>query len=157
MKLVELDSLLVDDLRGTIPNPHGTKNFIYMDYPRMDATFPRISVTQVSGSFSEIGIGESMGPGQKGRKASLDYDIDVWVKVTDTETMGTIQYTGTALRDKYSELIMDEMGVLRRSLKNTYEDILDIEVTGVNSNLLDEDNMLHRKTVTIKVSFIWEG
>jgi len=128
-----------------------------MDYPRMDATFPRISVTQVSGSFSEIGIGESMGPGQKGRKASLDYDIDVWVKVTDTETMGTIQYTGTALRDKYSELIMDEMGVLRRSLKNTYEDILDIEVTGVNSNLLDEDNMLHRKTVTIKVSFIWEG
>lgn len=152
MQLVDLTGILVDSLRGTLPNPHASGNWIYSDYPRMDATFPRISVSQTAGSLSEIGIGEWT-EGTKGKLCTIDYDIDVWAKVEDRVTINTEIYVGTKLRDKYSDLIIDCLEDLKESLKT--QGILDIEFVNISSNPLDEEHMLHRKTITVRLTFVW--
>lgn len=60
MDIEELNRILIDFLRDNIPHPDGSgnKKWIYVDYPRPDATFPRISITQVSHAQSPAGIGE---------------------------------------------------------------------------------------------------
>jgi len=152
--LVELNSLIVDDLRGTLPNPHSPSNWIYLDYPRLDATFPRISVTQISASISELGIGENIGQ-TTGRLVSIDYDIDIWVKIADRFIINGTTYVGTALRDKYTDLVLEALEALKPQWK-TEDDIVDVEITNIATEALDEENELHRKTVTIRVTFIWE-
>jgi len=157
LQLVDLTGTIVASLRGAIPCPHTTGNWIYSDYPRMDATFPRISVTQITGSLIEIGIGECTEGGKKGKLCTLDYDIDIWVKVEDRAEIpansGT-WYVGTKLRDKYSDLIVDSLEDVKASLKTS--GVLDIEFVNIGSNPLDEEYMLHRKTVTIRLTFVWE-
>lgn len=155
MQLVDLTGIIVDSLRGTIPNPHTSGNWIYSDYPRMDATFPRISITNIAGSLTEIGIGEWTGEGVKGMLCTVDYDIDVWVKVEDrTEIPAGTIYVGTKLRDKYSDLIVDYLDNMKEGLKTTYG-ILDVEFLNITSVPLDEEHMLHRKTITIRFTFVW--
>ena len=162
MRLVDLTTALVNYLRDNVPNPHASGNWIYSDYPRMDVTFPRISVTQVSGSLSELGIGEyaekmviSGSTFTHGKLASIDYDIDVWVKVNDRATFNGTVYTGTKLRDYLAERVITELEKGKQSLKDTYG-IIDIEEMSVITIPLDEANMLHRKTITVRITFIWE-
>ena len=154
MKLVDLTGILVDSLRGTIPTPHASGNWIYSDYPRMDATFPRISVTQISGSLGEIGIGQWT-EGKKGKLCTIDYDIDVWVKIEDRVVLDTLTYVGTKLRDKYTDLIIQALEDLQETLKTSFG-ILDVEFENISSHTLDEEHMLHRKTITIRLTFEWE-
>lgn len=154
MQLVDITGTLVDTLRGTIPNPHASGNWIYTDYPRMDATFPRISVTQIAGSLIEIGIGQSMGGTSTGQICSVDYDIDVWVKVDDRATINSIVYVGTKLRDKYTDLIVSALEAQKDALKQS-NDILDIEFVSISSVPLDEEHMLHRKTITVRITYVW--
>lgn len=151
--MVELTSTLVETLRGTIPPP-GAGNWIFSDYPRLDATFPRISVTQVAGSFSQIGIGEKTDSGL-GKLCTIDYDIDIWVKVDDRVVINNETYVGTKLRDKYAELVVSALEAAKPSLKEN-KGILDIEFVNITTSPLDEETMLHRKTVTVRLSFIWE-
>lgn len=154
MKLLDLTETLVEVLRNTIPNPHPSGNWVYSDYPRRDVTFPRISITQVSGSLSEIGIGKWT-ENKKGELCTIDYDIDIWVKVGDRTIINNTTYVGTALRDKYAELVISSLQNSRESLK-AEKGILDIEFISVTSIPLDEENMLHRKTITIRVTFVWD-
>jgi len=152
MNIVDATTEIVDFLRGTIPTPHAAGvNWIYADYPRYDATFPRISVTQVSGSLSEVAIGSQLGS-DTGRMCSLDYDIDVWVKMENKVTIGATTYTGTKLRDKYAQLIISELQAARQTFKTTHG-FLDIEITNIISIPLDEEHDLHRKTITIRITF----
>jgi len=154
LQSVELTGILVDSLRETIPNPHASGNWIYSDYPRMDATFPRISVTQIAGSLTEIGIGSATDIGATGMLCTIDYDIDVWVKVEDRATIDSVVYVGTKLRDKYSDMIVAALEDQKESLKIN-NGIIDIEFIGIASVPLDEENMLHRKTITTRLTFIW--
>lgn len=154
MKLVDLTDTVVEYLRGTIPNPHTTGNWIYSDYPRVDATFPRISLTQAGGALTEIGIGECTEAGKHGHLASVDFDIDIWVKVEDRATISGTIYVGTKLREKYTDLIVDALERNKEDFKD--DGILDVEILSINSVPLDEDNMLHRKTISVKFTFIWE-
>ena len=121
-----------------------------------DATFPRISVTQIAGSLAEIGIGEWT-EGKKGKLCTIDYDVDVWVKVEDRAEIpigsGT-WYVGTKLRDKYSDLIVVSLENIKATLK--VSGILDVEFVNISSNPLDEEHMLHRKTITVRLTFVWE-
>lgn len=155
MKLVDLTGCLVDHLRGTIPSPHASGNWIYSDYPRTDATFPRISVTQTSGILEQIGIGEKVSEAYFGKLANMDYDIDIWVKVNDKTTYFGNVYVGTKLRDLYTDLIIDTLNKNKTSFKTNYE-VLDIEILSVVSSPLDEETQLHRKTITVRLSFVWE-
>lgn len=153
--MVDLTGCLVDHLRGTIPSPHASGNWIYSDYPRTDATFPRISVTQTSGILEQIGIGEKVSEAYFGKLANMDYDIDIWVKVNDKTTYFGNVYVGTKLRDLYTDLIIDTLNKNKTSFKTNYE-VLDIEILSVVSSPLDEETQLHRKTITVRLSFVWE-
>ena len=155
MNLVDLTTKLVDYLRGTITSPHAIGvNWIYSDYPRYDATFPRISITQIAGSLTEIGIGSRV-DSTTGRLCTIDYDIDVWVKVEDRTVISTVTYVGTKLRDYYANSIIKELQKARSYFKTSHS-VLDIEILSIASVPLDEEHNLHRKTIGIRCSFIME-
>lgn len=103
MKIEELNRIMVNLLRDNIPHPDlsGNKKWIYMDYPRSDATFPRVSLTQISHSQREAGVGE-LGPQGKGEWQETSYDIDVWVKKGNHYLMRDIisNLTKDALKDQ---------------------------------------------------------
>jgi len=154
--LVELNSVLINYLRNNVPNPHGTGNWIYVDYPRLDATFPRISLTQTGGELRPIAIGEKMVSNNKyGKLASILFDIDIWVKINDRAIFDSQTYVGTKLRDFLASKVIEALEKGKETLKSNYG-ILDIEILGTYSQPLDEENQLHRKTISIRVSFIWE-
>ena len=161
MWLVDLTTAIVNCLRNNMPNPHGSGNWIYTDYPRMDATFPRISVTQSGGALTPAGIGdkiskisESGSTFDLGKIAEIDYDIDVWVKLNDRATFDSVTYVGTKLRDFLAEKVIRVLESEKGNLKNDYG-ILDIEEISMFTHPLDEDNLLHRKTITIRVTILW--
>lgn len=114
-----------------------------------DATFPRISVTQTSGNLDEVGIGE-WGNQMKGHFYSITYDIDIWVKVNDRATINSETYVGTKLRDKYADLVLQTLTDNKDTLRSNK--IVDVEITGITTSPIDEENMLHRKTITIRVT-----
>ena len=155
MKLLELNTALVNLLRDNVPNPHTSGQWIYISYPRMDATFPRISVTQILGSLSPIGIGEYSTSSSKSMLATVEYDIDIWVKRTNRFTYESTTYVGTKLRDFLAEKVIQTLIEKKQELKENYE-IIDVEVVGFSSHPLDEEYELHRKTITIRVTFEWE-
>jgi len=159
--LVNLTTALVTHLRNNMPNPHGSGNWIYSDYPRMDATFPRISVTQTGAILSPAGIGDKISPITESgstfslaKVAMIDYDIDVWVKMNDKATFDSTTYVGTKLRDFLAEKVIRVLEAGKETLKNSHG-ILDIEEIGMFSHPLDEDNLLHRKTITIRITVLW--
>jgi len=155
LKLVDLNTNLVNFLRNNVPNPHTSGQWIYISYPRPDATFPRISVIQIVGSLSPIGIGEYSSPTQKSMLATLEYEIDVWVKRTNRATFNSQTYVGTKLRDYLAEQVIQTLIEGKQELKDNYG-ILDIEILSLTSHPLDEELELHRKTIGIRVTFEWE-
>lgn len=158
MKLVELTDTLVSLLRSEIPSPHSSGNWIYSDYPRMDATFPRISLTQTAGALTAVAIGECTDSGKTGELMSISFDIDIWVKVTDKYTntaTPAVTYVGSKLREYYADLILSAFEAEKETLR-TDHGIIDIGVNNISTSALDEEHLLHRKTITIEVTFVWE-
>jgi len=145
--LLNLTSTIVNLLRSNVPNPHPSGEFIYADYPRMDATFPRISVTQVSGNVDTVGIGE-WGPDKKADYYVLTYDIDIWVGVKDRAMIDGETYVGTKLRDKYAEIVLRTLLDSKETLRSNK--VIDVDVVGISTLPLDEEYMLHRKTITVR-------
>lgn len=150
MKLSDYSSLIVNYLRSQIPNPHPSGEFIYVDYPRSDATFPRISVTQTGGSVEPVGIGE-IGTQPKTYRFVVNYDIDIWAKVNDRTIIDGITYVGTKLRDKYADLVINAL-LKAKDMWFSNNKVIDVEITGIASAPLDEDLMLHRKTITVRLT-----
>ena len=158
MKLVELTDTLVSLLRNEIPSPHSSGNWIYSDYPRIDATFPRISLTQTSGALTAVAIGECTESGKTGELMSISFDIDIWVKVTDKYTSLTtppVMYVGSKLREYYADLILSALEAEKETLRADHG-IIDIGINSITTAPLDEEHLLHRKTITIEVTFVWE-
>ena len=153
--MVELNSILISYLRNNVPNPHGSGNFIYVDYPRRDATFPRISLTQTGGELRPVAIGEKTESSKYGKLASVLYDIDIWVKINDRAIFDNETFVGTKLRDYLASKVIEVLEKGKETLKANHG-ILDIEILGTYSHPLDEENQLHRKTISIRVSFLWE-
>ncbi|RLJ10172.1 MAG: hypothetical protein DRP15_00940 [Candidatus Aenigmatarchaeota archaeon] len=154
MKIVTVNKILVDLLRNNLPNLHGGKPYVYVDYPRVDATFPRASVTHVGGNLTPIAVGEvvtSTDGHTFALLSTLDFDIDVWVKMDNRATIDGTTYVGTKLRDELADRIIQILIENKKTLKEDYG-ILDVEVLGVYSHPLDEDLMLHRKTITIRIT-----
>ena len=120
-----------------------------------DATFPRISLTQTGGELRPVAIGERTQPTKYGKLASILFDIDIWVKMNDRATFDSETYVGTKLRDYLASKVIEVLEKGKEGLKSNYG-ILDIEILGTYSQPLDEENQLHRKTISIRVSFLWE-
>lgn len=155
MKLIAITNMLVSLLRDNLPNPHASGQWIYSDYPLATATFPRISVTQTSGSMTKEYINNYIGNDTQAELSSIEYEIDVWLKVNDRITVEEETYVGTKLRDYYSDLIIDTILGNRQELKENYG-ILDVDVISYNSVTFEEDNQFHRKNIKVKLSVLRE-
>jgi hypothetical protein len=158
--LCDVNEDIRDYLRDHVPNPHGgTVGWIYIDYPRDDASFPRISVTEISGALMPAGLGEQVetadGHNTLGMFFVTEYDIDVWVGIDDRATFNSIVYTGTKLRDYLAEEVVTTLIEGKKDLRED-SNIIDIEIENIFSLPLDTEYNLHRKTITIKVTTIWE-
>ena len=161
MKLCDTNEAIRNYLRDHVPNPHSSSTvaWIYLDYPRDDASFPRISVTETSGALIPIGLGERIettsGSNTLGMLFITEYDVDVWVGLEDRATFNSIVYTGTKLRDYLAEQVIQVLVEGKKDLRQD-SNIIDVEIENIISLPLDTELNLHRKTVTIKVTTIWK-
>lgn len=159
MTIEDLERALVGTLRlelATAKTYCGqTSEWIYVDYPRLDAKMPRISLTLTSSPQRAFGIGADVeaGSGTLGVLEETVFDIDIWVHRTNKTTGLSPQRGGTSLRDWLSDQVVTVLLKKRADLK-TAKGILDIEKIGETPYPFDEDTELFRKTLTFRVTHI---
>jgi len=160
MKIEELERVLIGTLRLELASVRiqvqANVKWIYVDYPRLDATMPRISLTQTGSPQRPAAVGGHMGHGG-GTMAvyeETDFDIDIWVHRTNKTTGLTPKRGGTSLRDYLADQVVDVILKKRASLVNAHEDIIDIEKTGGNPHPYDEEHEIFQKTIRIRVTHL---
>ena len=155
MKIEELNRILTAFLREKVIHPDkvtpGNK-WIYMDYPRIDATFPRISVSQSSHSTRVAGIGE-LGFATKGEWQETSYDIDIWVKRGNVfEIVPPDKKAGSALRDYLGDEVIQVLMDWKKWLHDTKE-IFDLKIVSTITIPYMDVNEIFRRTVTITITY----
>lgn len=157
MKIEDLERVLVGTLRlelASIASYIGQEGeFIYVDYPRLDARMPRISLSLTSSVETPIGIGaEIESSSNLGVLETTIFDIDIWVH-RENKTTSTPVRGGTSLRDYLGDEVVSILLQKRGDFQRIHG-ILDIEKTGESIQPYDEDNELFRKTITITVTHV---
>ena len=153
MDIETLNRTLVDFLRTYVIHPSASKKskWIYVDYPRPDATFPRISVSQIGHTTSSAGIGER-GPSDLGEWQETSFDIDIWVKKGNSFDIDGSVKTGTALRDYLGDQVIQQlMNGKQWLLTNKF--IKDLRITGTMTVPYMDSNELFRRTITIRLTY----
>lgn len=154
MKIETLERTLVSLLRTELLTLKGqigqTSEFIYVDYPRLDAKMPRISLTLSSSRESAAGIGAEINqPSTLGVMEETFFDIDIWVHRINKMT-SPVKRGGTALRDYMGDEVVTVLLEKRKDLSN--QGIFDVEKVGEIVYPYDEDTELFRKTLTFRVT-----
>ena len=160
MNTEDLERLLVSTLRtqlatvGTAVQAPST--WIYVDYPRLDATMPRLSVTLTNSPSSSAAIGDefNVGGGTLTLEEHASFDIDVWVHKTNKTTGLTPVRGGTSLRDYLADQVVTVILKQRAVLVQANSDLIDIEKTDEYPYLYDEDREIFRKTISIRVTYL---
>jgi len=157
MKIEDLERILIQTLRtelAALKTEVGqTTEWIYVDYPRLDAKMPRISLTLTSSIQRPAGIGANVGAtgGTLGVYEESIFDIDVWVHRTNKVITSTPKRAGTSLRDYIADEIITLL-LQQRSALNSSDEIIDIEKIGEIPIPYDEEKEIFRKTITIRVT-----
>jgi hypothetical protein len=156
MKIEALNRVIVDLLRLNLPAYTGLdwSKSIYMDYPRPDATFPRISVSQSGHSTASAGIGE-LGPTNKGEYQYTSYDIDIWVQkgnAIQVDPAPAPKHAGTALRDRMGDDVIQTLMNGKKSLRISNQ-IYDLEIVSTLTIPYMDAYEIFRRTVTIRVYY----
>lgn len=155
-RIEQLNRIIVDFLRSHMPTIQGIdwNKAIYIDYPRMDATFPRISVSQASHTQDPAGIGE-LWIGKKGELCRTVYDIDIWVKKGNSlqiDPLPNPPHTGTALRDRLGDEIIQLLMNYKKYFKENYG-IIDIEVVSSTTVPYMDVYEIFRRTITVRFTY----
>jgi len=159
MNTEDLERLLVTTLRNKLSSEKTavsqTSEWIYVDFPRLDAKMPRISVTLASSPSRPAGIGANVdsGSGTFGIFEETTFDIDIWVHRTNKTTGISPKRAGTSLRDWLGDRIVDVLMKERDNLKSS-DGILDIEKIGETPFPFDEEKEIFRKTITFRITYI---
>jgi hypothetical protein len=157
MKIEELNRILVDFLRDQLPTYSGTFNWskkIFMDYPRPDATFPRISVTQAAHYATPSAIGEQ-GPEGKGQYQYTTYEIDIWVQKGNAFQLDSLpapKHAGTSLRDRLGDDVIQTLMDGKKYLRETYN-IYDIEITSAVTIPYMDAYEIFRRSITVRIYY----
>jgi len=156
MEIENLNRALVDLLRNNVSNPTAsTVHWVYIDYPRTDATFPRISVTLISSAINPAWIGNQMltdtGEATLGMWVLSTYDIDVWVGRTNRSTGISPTRGGTALRDYITDLI-ETMILEKKENMRSEHNIVDMEIIDRRTLPYDESTQLFRATLVVRIT-----
>lgn len=157
MKIEALERLLVQTLRTELSslkaNIGQTKEFIYIDYPRLDAKMPRISLS-LTGSIQRpaaIGANVDLTGGTLAVYEEATFEIGIFVHRTNATTNLSPKRKGTSLRDYLGDQVVDVLLKQRKVLFS--QGILDIEKIGETSFPFDEETELFVKTITFRVLF----
>jgi hypothetical protein len=157
MKIEELNRILVDFLRSYLPaylDPIDWSKAIYIDYPRPDATFPRISVSQAGHSTDPGGIGE-LGPEGIGEYQHTSYDIDIWVQKGNAFQIDPLpagKHAGTALRDRIGDDVIQALMNGKKWLKDNKK-IFDLDIVSTLTIPYMDAYEIFRRTITIRVFY----
>jgi len=156
MKIEALNRAVVDLLRDNIDNPtSNTAHWVYMDYPRSDATFPRISVTLVSSAINPAWLGNHMlndaGEATQGMWVLTTYDIDIWVERTNRTTGIDPIRGGTALRDYIVDLV-ETLILEKKETMRTEHNVVDMEIIDRRTLPYDETTQLFRATLVVRIT-----
>jgi len=157
LKIEALERLLISTLRTELTTVKGyvgqTSEWIYVDYPRLDAKMPRISLTLISSMQRPASVGGDfdLGGGTLAVYEESLFEIDVWVHRTNKMT-SPIKRAGTALRDYLGDEIVDVLLKQRKVLAQSNSGLIDIEKTGESNQAYDEDREIFRKTIVVRVT-----
>ena len=156
MKIEDLNRAVVDLLRDNISNPtSNTAHWVYMDFPRSDATFPRISVTLSSSAINPAWIGNHMlndaGEATLGMWVITTYDIDVWIERTNKSTGLDPVRGGTALRDYITDLV-ETIILEKKETMRTVHNVVDMEIIDRRTLPYDESTQLFRATLVVRIT-----
>jgi len=142
--LEEVYDRLLGFLRTNIDNPVTPgKKWIYPDYPRVDASFPRIAILHMGTYRTEIGVGG------KGDRHTHLFEISVWVDTKSEATIDTEKYKGNKLREYIGDKVIKTLIDKRKDLR--VYNILDIYLREARNLPYDPDTRLWRKNIIIEV------
>ena len=159
MLIEALEGTLVSTLREELKDLSSklghTGHWIYVDFPRLDAKMPRISLSLTGSRETPAGIGAEINDpaGNLGVLEETSFDIDIWVHRTNKSTGLSPERGGTALRDYLGDRVTSILLGKRLTLRESVG-ILDIEKIGEIVHPFDEDMELLRKTISIRVTHI---
>ena len=162
MRIETLNETLVQFLRDNITHPDpshsATDMWIYLDYPRPDATFPRISVTQTDAGSSPVGIDELYADNTQGLLYTFTYDIDVWVKSGNVYTIvaDNVKRGGSRLRDYLVDEILKQLMSQKYSYWKVQKNAIDLSIDSIVTVPYMDEYELYRKTITITFTFYRE-
>ena len=157
MNIESLNRALVDFLRDQLPTYSGTFDWskkIFMDYPRPDATFPRISVTQAAHYTTHAAIGEQ-GPQGKGEYQYTTYEIDIWVQKGNAfqlDSGSAPKHAGTSLRDRLGDDVIQILMNGKKYLREHYN-IYDLEITSAVTIPYMDAYEIFRRSITVRVYY----
>lgn len=146
MSMVSLVDEIVDFLRERISDPISRgSHWIYPELPRVDAKMPRISVTQITLSTTEGGIGDHA------RRFTFTIDFDAYASSTKVVEGGRA-YSGSSLRD----LLIDKITTLIRTSRSYFKEkygVSDIKILTSVTYDYDEPHDIFQKTVRTSWEF----
>lgn len=132
---------------------HTGQTWIYPDYPKESATFPRISIVQSSGTGNNQFLGRRYDSNNKSLSGMPAYEIQTWVSHDDSFQYDGEYYAGGKLVDFNSDEIINTIETNRDNLKgwrfrddnwNLKGEIKHIRLDTLVSIDLEEDNFLRR-------------
>lgn len=151
MLLEEVYEAVRDLLRAFITDPIARDgHWIFPDYPREDATMPRISVYHTGTARTEIGMGD------QGSRFIVTFEIGIW---TNSRTTAIIKLDsksdkkkGSELREYLGDLVMDTFIEKRQYLMDTYG-FVDARVVGTTIVPYDPSTDLYNKRILVELTF----
>jgi len=142
-----LQDNILDPRTGEKPS---TRKWIQPDYPRLDATFPRISIHQADLDQSELAIGRRIDDTSKGDRLSIFFEINIWVKIGELFTIGSDKKGGNELREYLGDQVIDAISKNKETFcsQNTLDDMI---ITTARSLPFDPDTRLYQKSVLLEM------
>ena len=136
---------LITFLRSKLEDPRTDREgeWIWPEYPRLDAKRPRISVV-----YSGLSLRREEGLGQQGQLIGPLIDIDIWTDTVfswDNPSDGRI-YKGSSLKEFIASQVTD-LFMKSRPLLNQDFGWNDVRLVDIVPYPYDEDHDEHRKTL----------
>jgi len=142
--LEEVYTRLLDFLRANVDNPVTPgKKWVYPDYPRLDATFPRVAISHIGSYRTEIGVGG------KGDRHRHTFEISVWVDTKSEAIIDDTIYKGNRLREYIGDRIIKTIIDKRKDLRQY--NIIDIYFREARNLPYDPETRIWRKNIIIEV------
>jgi len=134
---------IITFLRDILDDPisRGTE-WIYPDYPRVDATLPRISIIQSATPWIREYISNQQSIWDVG------YTLDIWVDSKKKVSIGNEVYSGSKLREYLTDLVVAAFLDNKLTLESDYG-IMDVILGSIFTHPYNQELDEYRKTIPL--------